>query len=156
MFELVIEYLKGVFESNPAVKTIAHGVSNDIDLEKKNMYPLVHIQWQNMELDGQGINYTFDIHVLRLRDQTKAINNVVWQANQSEINNYSICSDIAIKAITTLRNTNNDITMPDGFINTLELVSTTSPEAVTLEYMNMLDGVNFQLTVQVNNTIGGC
>lgn len=156
MFKLVLEYLKGIFEENTAVKTIAHGVRNDIDIEKKTNYPLVYIQWVNFSLDGQQLTYTFDINVLGIRDISKRVSNTKWQADSSEIDNYAMTSDIAIKFVTALRNRNNDITMPDGDINTLELVSITTPEAVTMEFMNLLDGVTFQVTVAVNNVIGGC
>lgn len=155
MFKYVTDYLKGLFQENTAVGTIAHGVSNDIDITKKNLYPLVYIQWVNFNLDGNQLEYTFEVHVLSMRDITKVVTNDRWARNENELDNYALTSDIAIKFITSLRNRNNDIDV-NGEVNTLELVSHTSPEAITLEFMNMLDGVKFQVTVAVNNIIGGC
>jgi hypothetical protein len=144
-----INYLKGLLESDTDLTYVAHGVSNNIDLDKKGSYPLAHIQLLNFNPVYQMgmISFLFEVHILKIRDINKQPSNDKWLRNDNELDNYNTTINIANRLFAKLKNLNDlDI----------EVVSQTQPEVLTLEFMNMLDGCKFQLELAITNQVDGC
>lgn len=148
-FITTIEYLKGLLESDTALEMVTHGVSQNIDLDKKGNYPLAHIQCMSFNPMYQMgmISFMFEIHILKIRDTSKQPSNDKWQRNDNELVNYNDTINIANRLFAKLKNLND---------NDIEVVSQTSPEILTLEFMNMLDGCRFQLELAITNQVDGC
>ena len=148
-FKNTINYLKELLTSDTRVKTVTHGVSNDIDLDKKTIYPLAHIQVLSFNPVYQMgmISFLFEIHILKIRDIAKVPSLDKWVRNDNELDNYNTCVNIANKLFANLKNYNT---------NDIELVSQTTPEIISLEFMNMLDGCKFQIELGITNQVDGC
>lgn len=148
-FTNTITYLKELLESDTRVKTITHGVSANIDLDNKTVYPLAHIQVLNFNPVYQMgmISFLFEIHILKIRDIVKTPSLDKWVKNDNELDNYNTCVNIANKLFANLKNYNT---------NDIELVSQTTPEIISLEFMNMLDGCKFQIELGITNGVDGC
>lgn len=144
-----INYLKGLFEADADVNTITHGVSNDIDLDKKTIYPLVHIQFLNFNPVVQigMVSFLFEIHILKIRDINKVPSSDKWLKNDNELDNYNTCVNIANRLFAHLKNYND---------YDIDLLSQTIPEIISLQFMNMLDGVKFQIELGITNQVDGC
>ena len=148
-FNTVINFLKGLLESDSNVTLVTHGVSNDIDLDKKSTYPLAHIQCLNFNpMYQQGmISFLFEIHILKIRDISKTPSSDKWLRNDNELDNYNTCVNIANRLFTLLKfNSTDDI----------DLVSQTNPEIVSLSFLNMLDGCKFQIELAITNEMNPC
>lgn len=148
-FLTTINYLKGLLESDADISLVTHGVSNDIDLDKNGSYPLAHIQLLNFNpIQQQGvISFLFEIHILKIRDINKTPSIDKWLRNDNELQNYNDCINIANRLFVRLKNLNDD---------NIELLSNTTPEVLSLQFMNMLDGCMFQIELGISNDVDGC
>lgn len=148
-FSDTITLLKDLLLNDADVNTVTHGVSQDIDLDKKNNYPLAHIQFLTFDnFTTQGvIRFDFEIHILRIRDTVKTPWTDKWLRNDNELTNYNTCVNIANRFIGNLKQNN---------AYDVELVALSTPEAISLQFLNMLDGVKFQLGVIITNQTSVC
>jgi hypothetical protein len=148
-FITVINYLKDLLINDDDVNVVTHGVSNDIDLDKKTNYPLAHIQFLNFNPVYQSgmISFLFEIHVLNIRDVNKVPSGDKWLRNDNELDNYNLSVAVANRLFSRLGEQNT---------NDIELVSQTTPQVITLQFMNMLDGCNFQIELAITNQVNVC
>jgi len=148
-FITVINYLKDLLINDDDINIVTHGVSNDIDLDKKTNYPLAHIQFLNFNPVYQSgmISFLFEIHVLNIRDVNKVPSGDKWLRNDNELDNYNLSVAVANRLFSRLGEQNT---------NDIELVSQTTPQVITLQFMNMLDGCNFQIELAITNQVNVC
>jgi hypothetical protein len=147
-FLTTITFLKDLLISDADINVVTHGVSNDIDLDKKTNYPLAHIQFLNFSNETDGIvGFNFEIHILKIRDINKTPSTDKWLRNDNELDNYNMCVAIANRLLLKLKQ-NNDFD--------IEVLSKSQPEVISLEFLNMLDGVKFQLQLGITNNVSGC
>ncbi len=148
-FITVINYLKDLLINDDDINIVTHGVSNDIDLDKKTNYPLAHIQFLNFNPVYQSgmISFLFEIHVLNIRDVNKVPSGDKWLRNDNELDNYNLSVAVANRLFSRLGKQNT---------NDIELVSQTTPQVITLQFMNMLDGCNFQIELAITNQVNVC
>ena len=146
-FLTVVNYLKGILESDNRVELVTHGVSNDIDLDKNSNYPLAHIQFLNFNPAYQigMISFLFEIHILKIRDVSKTPSTDKWLRNDNELDNYNTCVNIANRLFASLKQGTE-----------IEVASQTTPEVISLQFMNMLDGCKFQLELATTNQYDLC
>lgn len=144
-----ITYLKNLLANDPDVTVVTHGVSNDIDLDKNGNYPLAHIQVLNFNPMVQigMVSFLFEIHILKIRDTNKIPSTDKWLRNDNELENYNTCVNIANRLFAHLKNYNE---------YDIDLLSQTTPEVISLAFINMLDGVKFQIELGITNQVDGC
>lgn len=147
-FITTITFLKDLLMSDSDINIVTHGVSNDIDLDKKTNYPLAHIQFLNFSNETDGvIGFNFEIHILKIRDVNKTASTDKWLRNDNELENYNTCVAIANRLLLKLKQ-NNEFD--------IELLSKSQPEVISLEFLNMLDGIKFQLQLEITNNVSVC
>lgn len=148
-FLTVITYLKDLLISDADINVVTHGVSNDIDLDKNTNYPLAHIQFLNYNPVYQMgmVSFLFEIHILNIRDTNKVPSTDKWLRNDNELDNYNLTTAIANRLIVALKQYNT---------NNIEIASQTTPEIISLAFMNMLDGCRFQLELAMSNLYDPC
>jgi hypothetical protein len=148
-FNTVINYLKGLLIADPDINVVTHGTSNDIDMDKKTNYPLGHIQFLSFNPNyAMGVmSFTFDVYILNIRDTSKITSTDKWLRNDNELSNYNKAVAIANRLFYSL----NDINAND-----IEVASQTNPEAISLQFLNMLDGCSFQLELSITNSYDPC
>lgn len=148
-FYTVINYLKDLLIADPDINVVTHGTSNDIDMDKKTNYPLGHIQFLNFNPNfAMGvISFTFDVYILNIRDTSKITTTDKWLRNDNELSNYNKAVAIANRLFNKLGDIN---------ANDIDVVSQTNPEAISLQFLNMLDGCSFQLELAITNLYDPC
>jgi len=124
------------------VNTITQG-TDIIDNVKKNIFPLAHINILNASAPGQSNTFTFEIAVLDIRNVSKVKSNNKFLGNDNEIDNLNTCHAIINYAITKMQLTRNEFDIE------IENVSDLTP--ILLEFTNMLDGWNVDLTLSITN-----
>ena len=56
-FYLTIELLKELLQEDVNVHTIVHGLKSGMDINKKNIFPLAHLQVTSSTADNQFISF---------------------------------------------------------------------------------------------------
>ena len=93
------------------------------------------------------MSFTFDVYILNIRDTSKITSTDKWLRNDNELSNYNKAVAIANRLFYSL----NDINAND-----IEVASQTNPEAISLQFLNMLDGCSFQLELSITNSYDPC
>lgn len=147
-FYLVVDLLKSRLADNADVNTTVFGVSEDKDLYKKNIYPLVHIQPVSAEAGSRVSTFTFDIAALDQRDLSKQPITDKFIGNDDLQDNLNVTYAILNDLVSWLSRQNND--------NLIELTNTGSFQPILFKDYNLLDGWVVQITLQIPNNISVC
>lgn len=140
------ELLKNILQSYPTNVTVRTGRFNEMDLDKKTIYPLAYItQSLRSYASSQMNSYTFEIGILIDRDNSRSVIEEKFYDNDNEIDNFNDSDNILNYLITTLRLQNNE----DNF----ELLSVTDAQPLFLSKHNLLDGWFLTLTLSNPNDI---
>jgi len=144
----VIEYIRASFASDIDVNTITHGTVNETDIDKKNIFPLVHIETTGAGLPNGLIVFNFTINALDIRNISKEKVTDKFLSNDNELDNLNTMFAVINRFLTRLRIQDNDFD--------IELVQNTSPEPVTYAFTNALDGWSVDIQLSIPNTITVC
>ena len=143
-FYLTIQLLKDLLTEDTDVHTMVHGLRSGMDINKKNIFPLVHLQVTNSQADNQYISFTFEVAVLDLRNISKEIVTDKFLKNDNELDNLNTTHAVLNRLITKLRLRNNESKIQ------LNNVPTLTP--IIFEEMNLLDGWRTELELIIPNT----
>lgn len=147
-FYLTFDFIKKTFELDNLVHTITHGAVNDLDIEKKNLFPLVHIAVVSFEQTEGMIYFNYKIWCMGLRNILKKTSTSKFFKNDNEIDNLNETAAILNKFITRLRLQRHE--------HDIELVSYSSAEAIEFDFTNILDGWTIDITLSIPNDVGVC
>lgn len=147
-FYTTIEYLKSFLLNDEDVNTVIHGVVNDIDIEKKNIYNLAHIQSLGFTTEKGSVIYTFIVHVLSQRFERKIAKTDKWLKNDNELDNLNSTSGVILRLIKSLQLQYNEFE--------IELVNDPSPQIAQYEYANTLDGFSVELQLRIPTNLDLC
>lgn len=141
------KFLIDLFQKNPLVNTTIFATLDMRDMDKANIFPLVHIIPSDVEVVDNRIEVSYDVAVVSLRDipnqfKTDKIfgDNLIDNLGQSVI--------ILSKVITELELTN--------YSKDIFLESHTSLSPIIFEDKNLLDGYMCSLTLSIQNTCDVC
>jgi hypothetical protein len=144
-FYQVVDLIKSRLFENPNVNTVIFGRTEDKDLYKKNIYPLVHINPMDVEFTtSQVCNFSFEIAALDQRDISKNTQYDKFEGNDDLQDNLNVTFAILNDLITWLRTQNNEF-----FI---ELAAVQTAQPVLFKDYNLLDGWVVQLTFKMPNS----
>lgn len=144
----LIKRLKLTFEDDERVNTVTTGDSTMIDLYKKDIYPLVHINVLNSPFIGFDttalVRFNVEVTVVDIRDINKEIINDKFWLNDNRHDNWnetrSILKEAENKLIKDIAETNITIT------------SSTDAEILSFAKENTLDGWQQTWTMDVPDT----
>lgn len=89
-YSALLDYIKSLLEKDPLVNTITQGDFDKIDLNKMNIYPLVHIYIGDGSFsNGQTINLNVSIGAMSQRDTTNELSLDKFYKNDNEIDNFN-------------------------------------------------------------------
>jgi hypothetical protein len=143
-FYLSIQLLKDLLEEDINVHTIVHGLKSTMDINKKNIFPLAHLQVTSSTADNQFISFTFEVAVLDIRNISKKIVTDKFLQNDNELDNLNTTHSVLNRLITKLRLRNND--------DKIELNNTPTITPIIFEEMNLLDGWRTEIELIIPNT----
>lgn len=144
----LINNIKETFEDDDRVSTITTSGDDDIDINKKNLYPLVHVNVIDspfIALDTTAVvRYNVEITVVDIRDVNKEIINDKFWLNDNRHDVWNETRSILKEAQNKLvKNINgSDVT----------ITSATSAQRLSFAKENTLDGWQETWTVDVPDT----
>ena len=139
----VLNYLKQLAVESGA-KTVTKDAPSDIDLQKQNIYPLVNISIANGGFtNGQTINFNVLIEAFTIRDINKEVVNDKFYGNDNEVDNHNEMLAIINRMWTSMYR--------DFADNLITASENPAFNKVTLEGLNLLDGWDLTLAIEVPN-----
>jgi hypothetical protein len=148
-FYKVVDYLKTTLGNDINVHTVTHGLRSTVDIDKKNIFPLAHLQVTSSSVDSSNVTFTFEVAVVDLRNISKKPVNNKFLGNDNELDNLNTCHAVLNRLVSLLRNTNNEFG--------IDLVGTPSLQPIIFEDSNLLDGWRTDLELIIpNNEIIVC
>jgi hypothetical protein len=148
-FYKVVDYLKTTLEADVNVHTITHGLRSMTDIDKKNIFPLVHLQVTSSSVLNGSVNFTFEIAVVDLRNISKQIVTDKFLGNDNELDNLNTCHAVLNRLVSILTNQNNEFG--------IQLVNAPTLQPIIFEESNLLDGWRTDLELIIpNNEIVVC
>lgn len=148
-FYLTVDLLRDRLEGNENVNTVVFGRTEDRDLYKKSIYPLVHINPTSAPMNSTQVSYfSFEIAALDQRDISKEPITDKFEGNDNLQDNLNITYTILNDLVTWLKLNNNS-----NYIE-LETVSDASP--IVFKDYNLLDGWLITVTLKIPNNQSIC
>jgi hypothetical protein len=147
-FYITIGFLKSLFDQDTAVHTTLHG-SDFTDINKKNIFPIAHIQVLNSSIKNGIVNFNFEIVTVDQRNMSKSIVTDKWNGNDNELDNLNTCHAILNRLIGNLTKKNNEFK--------IQLINEPTLEPIIFEFSNILDGWRTEIELSIpNNKINVC
>ena len=148
-FYKVVDYLKETLSNDINVHTITHGLRSMTDIDKKNIFPLVHLQVTSSTVSNSMATFIFEIAVVDLRNISKQPVTDKFLGNDNELDNLNTCHAVLNRLVSILQNKNNN----DG----IQLVNVPTLQPIIFEESNLLDGWRCDLELIIpNNEIVVC
>ena len=145
-FSSILNKIEEIAEADNMVNTVAMGDLSDIDLEKKNIYPLVHIDVEGASFtNGQTLNLSLVIACVNERDTNKHEEDTdKIYSNDNFVDNLDVCMDILNRI---WKRFYRDFTGEN-------LTANENPSLDPIKYdeKNVLDGWELRLDVEVPDT----
>lgn len=148
-FYKVVDYLKTTLSNDINVHTITHGLRSMTDIDKKNIFPLVHLQVTSSTVSNSMATFIFEIAVVDLRNISKQPVTDKFLGNDNELDNLNTCHAVLNRLVSILQNQNNDYA--------IQLVNVPNLQPIIFEESNLLDGWRCDLELVIpNNEIVVC
>lgn len=144
----LINFLKDQLINDPDVHTVIHGVASDVDLEKKNNYPIAHIEVLRAGFPQGLVRVDFKVTVLDQRMSSKQLITDKFRKNDNEIDNLNLCLAILNKLVFYIKNQNNEFD--------IEMINEPEAEPILYEYTNLLDGWSMEFNLIATNKVSLC
>lgn len=148
-FYKVVDYLKTTLSNDINVHTITHGLRSMTDIDKKNIFPLVHLQVTSSTVSNSMATFIFEVAVVDLRNISKQPVTDKFLGNDNELDNLNTCHAVLNRLVSILQNQNNDYA--------IQLVNVPNLQPIIFEESNLLDGWRCDLELVIpNNEIVVC
>jgi hypothetical protein len=142
-FYKVVDYLKTTLSNDINVHTITHGLRSMTDIDKKNIFPLVHLQVLSSTPNNGSVSFTFEVVVVDLRNISKQLVTDKFLGNDNELDNLNTCHAVLNRLITKLINQNNEYN--------IQLANAPTMQPIIFEEGNLLDGWRVELELLIPN-----
>jgi hypothetical protein len=144
----LVKLMRDLLEDNPIVNTLIYARTEDKDLYKNNIYPLVHINptsspWLNYQVN----EFAFEIGVLNQRTSDDRDKETKFEGNDNIIDNHNTCYSILNDFLSSMEMSEE---------SALEVTSISNITPLFLTDTNGLDGWVSTISIKVNNTIDFC
>lgn len=148
-FYTVIDFLKGLLQEDINVHTILHGLKSTLDISKKNIFPIAHIQVTSSTPDIGFVSFTFEVVVVDVRNVSKQVVTDKWLGNDNELDNLNTTHAVLNRLLTKLRNSNNEFN--------IQLNNEPTCQPIIFEETNLLDGWRTDIELIIpNNKLNVC
>jgi hypothetical protein len=148
-FYKVIDFLKGLLEEDINVHTILHGLKSTLDISKKNIFPIAHIQVTSSNVVTGYVGFNFEVVVVDVRNVSKEVVTDKWLGNDNELDNLNTTHAVLNRLLTKLRNSRNEFA--------IELNNEPVCQPIIFEETNLLDGWRTDIELIIpNNVINVC
>jgi hypothetical protein len=142
-----LEIIANYLQEDPDVISIQAVDDDELDVNKREIYPLVNIRLNGVNLDDNTM--TFEVTALDIRNKKKTVERDAFNLHDDRWDNWAMCLNIlkSLRDKLEIRRNENDI----------EFVSSNEPLIFSNAMQNGLDGMSVILTLNYpNNTINLC
>jgi hypothetical protein len=137
-------YIKELVESDPLVNTVTKGEFDKIDLDKSNIFPLVHINVTGASFsNGQTVTFSVQVGCFSIRDENRQIHDDKFWDNDNEVDNLNDTMAVLNRMWTKM--------YTDFESNNITASENPSLDIVVHEYSNILDGWILNFDVEIPN-----
>ena len=148
-FYKVTKLLRDILEADTLVNTVLFARTEDKDLYKKKLYPLVHINPIRSPYSNSTVReFIFEVGVFEQRDINSVNTETYFEGNDDLIDNFNVCDAILNRLVSTLSMLNNN--------DNIELINVSDAIPLVMKDTNLLDGYVIELTLQIPNIIDLC
>lgn len=145
----LLYYLKGLAENTPLVNTVTRGEISGLDLDKANIYPLVHIDIAQ-GVFNEAVTMSYDVYIacLQQRDMNdEPVADKFWRQD-NEVDNHN---ETLLMLQTIWTNIYRD--WQDKYLSSND---TPTFEKISYAKGNILDGWSLQFVVEVPFSVDLC
>ena len=138
-------FIKSLGEADPFINTITQGEFDELDLDKKNIFPLLHINITAAQFtNGQTIKFSLELGAFDIRDINKTVDDDKFWDNDNEVDNLNETLAVLNRIWVNMNKnfTENNITADED----------PSLEPLTEAFTNLLDGWKLTFDVEMPNT----
>jgi len=142
-----LEIIANYLQEDPDVISIQAVDDDELDVNKREIYPLVNIRLNGVSLDDNTM--TFEVTALDIRNKKKTVERDAFNLIDDRWDNWAMCHNIlkTLRDKLEIRRNESDI----------EFVSSNEPLIFSNAMQNGLDGMSVILTMNYpNNTINLC
>jgi|694.fasta_scaffold58009_4 hypothetical protein len=142
-----LEIIANYLQEDPDVISIQAVDDDELDVNKREIYPLVNIRLNGVNLDDNTM--TFEVTALDIRNKKKTVQRDAFNLIDDRWDNWAMCHNIlkTLRDKLEIRRNESDI----------EFVSSNEPLIFSNAMQNGLDGMSVILTLNYpNNTINLC
>ena len=145
-YSQVLEYLKGLAEADDFVNTVTQGDMSDVDLNKANIFNMVHIDVLSFSFGEGGRTIIFDLELLsaQVRDSNKRDEGTKFWGQNNKIDNLNETMAVINRMWLKM--------LVDFEDNNINVVSSSPAQEVTEWNTNLLDGWLFPFSIELPNT----
>lgn len=98
-----VDTLRAHFASDPIVNEVTQGDIFSVDLNKKTIFPLVHIMVNSSTAEEFVVRYNITIMAMDIVDFSKADNNDLFYGMDNEIDALNAMHDVLIRAFKLMK-----------------------------------------------------
>ncbi|HEA22753.1 hypothetical protein LCGC14_1064330 [marine sediment metagenome] len=138
----VLQVIKEKLEADPLVHTITQGSITDVDLDKKNIYPLAHIQTGTAIIGMQTITFNISVFAMDIRDNVNTLRTDKFNGNDNEIDNANSMLAICNRLFKSIAKLEYDYSINEN----------PTCEPFYENYHNGLDGWAMSFQIEIPNT----
>lgn len=142
----LLYYIKSLGDNDPFINTVTQGEFDRLDLDKSNIFPLLHINITSGGFtNGQTVSFNVEIGALDIRDINKEILTDKFWLQDNEVDNLNTMHSVLNRLWLNMYNNFQE--------NNIIATENPSLEIVTEHGKNLLDGWILNFDVEMPNTI---
>lgn len=144
-YTTVLYYIKSLGDADPFINTITQGEFDRLDLDKGNIFPLLHINITGGGFtNGQTVTFTIEIGAFDIRDSNKEIVTDKFWLQDNEVDNLNTMHAVLNRLWTSM--------YKDFEENNITSSENPTLEPVTEHGKNLLDGWILSFEIEIPNT----
>lgn len=138
-----LNLLAGHLENDERIKTIFSANEDEIDFNKRDLYPMANIRINSNDFDTSDV--TFEVTVIDQRDINKRAITNKFNGNDNRWDNWSLTYDVLRSIINKLERLQNG--------NNISFVNSSNPVLIDNAFANGLDGYSVLITLNFPNRL---
>ena len=138
-----LNLIAGHLEDDDRIKTIFSANEDEIDFNKRDLYPMANIRINSNDFDASDV--TFEFTVIDQRDTNKRAITNKFNGNDNRWDNWSLTYDVLRSIINKLDRLQNE--------NNISFVNSSNPVLIDNAFANGLDGYSVLITLNFPNRL---
>lgn len=138
-----LNLIAGHLEDDDRIKTIFSANEDEIDFNKRDLYPMANIRINSNDFDSSDV--TFEVTVIDQRDTNKRAITNKFNGNDNRWDNWSLTYDVLRSIINKLERLQNE--------NNISFVNSSNPVLIDNAFANGLDGYSVLITLNFPNRL---